>query len=440
MILCIRIERKNNRDPATVAGFPTPRLDLRSPDQQDHELEDAPTVMVNDRSSAPSRAPFNQGTSRIEKQTQVFQVIVRRWDRIKNIKILSERPHRPTKVPVPVGGQNLTGVRNNSEALGGKGNSCLCGDVTLTSLDRVHSAVSGEVGGKEGSLLLELGSKAEKLGKGEPIPKRDCRCVTITFRRRRRENAVGRHSRERDPDPAADSKSDSSAVVIFLHGLGDTPRGFPLDIVDILRSDPALGHVKWILPAAPVMSVTGNLKKRMPSWFDIYSFHFPLAIPAPGEEDEAGMLRSITSIDALLNEVVTSGVDPSRIVLGGISQGGAMALLTGLTTATKVAGLIVLSGRLPLRNKFKAMVSLHASSIPIFWGHGTADPLVKYEFGRVCADYLMAEIGIPAALHSGAPEGLDFHTYEGLAHDIRDDELDDLSSWLKKILPSSGSN
>lgn len=202
------------------------------------------------------------------------------------------------------------------------------------------------------------------------------------------------------------------------------------------------------------MPVTGNMQKRMSSWFDIRIFDFPLTIPPPGEEDEAGILKSIASIDALLTEIIQSGVDPSRIVLGGISQGAAMTLLTGLTTAKKLAGLIMLSARLPLRHKFKLvqllqfvvsinltlafqMVSAHASSIPIFWGHGNADPLVPYKLGRVCAEYLVTEVGVPWAPCPGAPEGLDFHTYHGLAHYIRDDELTDVASWLKKILALS---
>ncbi|KAJ7359548.1 Phospholipase/carboxylesterase [Mycena albidolilacea] len=190
-----------------------------------------------------------------------------------------------------------------------------------------------------------------------------------------------------------------------------------------------LGQVRWVLPAAyahpPVMAVTGNMQKRMSSWFDICIFDFPLTIPPPGKEDDAGILKSIAFIDALLTEIVQSGVDPSCIVLGGISQGAAMNLLTGLTTAKKLAGLIVLSARLPLRHKFKSMVSAHASSIPIFWGHGNADPLVSYKLSRVCVEYLVTEIG------------LDFHTYYRLAHYIRDDKLTDIASWLKKILAPS---
>ncbi|KAF8186892.1 Phospholipase/carboxylesterase/thioesterase [Mycena galopus ATCC 62051] len=245
--------------------------------------------------------------------------------------------------------------------------------------------------------------------------------------------------------PPIESNSGCSAKIclsILPHGLGDTPKGIPLEVVHTLRSNPAfgLGQVKWILPAAPVISVTGNMQKRMPSWFDIKIFDFPLEIPPPGEEDEAGILQSIASIDAVLKEIIASGVDPGRIVLGGISQGAAMTILTGLMTARKLAGLIVLSARLPLRHKFKSMVSSHASSIPIFWGHGDADRLVPCALGRVCANYLMTEIGVPQAPHPGAPEGLDFHTYEGLAHYIQDDELADVAAWLRKILPPSGAS
>ncbi|KAJ7204791.1 lysophospholipase I, partial [Mycena pura] len=206
-------------------------------------------------------------------------------------------------------------------------------------------------------------------------------------------------------------------------------------VASTLRSDPALAHVKWILPASPVRPVTANMNSPMPVWFDIYSFDLPIDIPPPHEEDEAGILQSIASLDALLSTVVASGIDPGRIVLGGISQGAAMSLLTGLTTSKKLAGLIALSSRLLLRYRLKSMVSAHASSIPIFWAHGTADTVVKYELGRTCADFLVKEIGIPVAPYLGAYEGLDFHTYKALGHTICDDELLDAASWLKKIIP-----
>jgi Predicted esterase len=67
------------------------------------------------------------------------------------------------------------------------------------------------------------------------------------------------------------------------------------------------------------------------------------------------MLRSARSIGQLITAEVDSGTDPNRIVLRGFSQGAAMSLLTGLTDERRVAGIAVLSGWLPLRNRFKAV-------------------------------------------------------------------------------------
>ncbi|KAJ7717622.1 lysophospholipase I [Mycena maculata] len=222
----------------------------------------------------------------------------------------------------------------------------------------------------------------------------------------------------------------ASAVVVVLHGLGDTTQGMPLQIVNTIRKDPVFGRVKWILPQAPHRVVTGNMSKNMPAWFDMYHFNLE-----EGDEDERGMLHSVASIDALLSEIAASGVDPSRIILGGFSQGAAMTLLTGLTTTKKLGGLFVLSGRLPLRNKIKSMVSAHAGLLPLFWGHGTKDILVTYKLGRVSADFITTEIGLPAATSGSGAPGIDFHVYNGLAHYISDAELTDLAFWLKKVLP-----
>lgn len=79
--------------------------------------------------------------------------------------------------------------------------------------------------------------------------------------------------------------------------------------------------------------------------FDIYSFGFNT------DEDEDGMLTSVELIRQLIGEEVRSGIDPSRIVIGGFSQGGAMSLLTALTSGFKLAGIVCLSGWLPLQHK-----------------------------------------------------------------------------------------
>ena len=67
------------------------------------------------------------------------------------------------------------------------------------------------------------------------------------------------------------------------------------------------------------------------------------------------MLASASSLNVLIEEEVNAGIKPDRIILGGFSQGGVMSLLTGLTGDRRVGGLVVLSSRVPLLNKFKAV-------------------------------------------------------------------------------------
>ena len=67
------------------------------------------------------------------------------------------------------------------------------------------------------------------------------------------------------------------------------------------------------------------------------------------------MLETTGQLSALIRAEVDAGIPAHRIVLGGFSQGGAVALLTGLTSEYKLGGVIVLSGWLPLHQKFAAV-------------------------------------------------------------------------------------
>lgn len=115
-----------------------------------------------------------------------------------------------------------------------------------------------------------------------------------------------------------------------------------------------------------MQAVTANYKMEMPSWyakgyacavygaydcrrFDIIDFS------GKSREDEEGMLKVASSLNAIISEEIDNGIAASRIVLGGFSQGGAMSLLTGLTSERKLGGLAILSGWLPLQNKLKAV-------------------------------------------------------------------------------------
>lgn len=82
------------------------------------------------------------------------------------------------------------------------------------------------------------------------------------------------------------------------------------------------------------------------------------------------------------------------------------------------------------------MLSDHAKKIPIFWGHGQSDPLVKYQFAVRSKAFLESELGIGEA-KGESKAGLEFHSYPGLVHSANDEELDDMQKWLEKVIPPS---
>ncbi|OCH94523.1 Phospholipase/carboxylesterase [Obba rivulosa] len=221
-----------------------------------------------------------------------------------------------------------------------------------------------------------------------------------------------------------------TATVIFVHGLGDSGHGWK-PVADMFKRDPGLSHVKWVLPHAETMKVTANMGMEMPSWFDIYDFKPNTQV------DESGMLRTAHRLNQLITNEIDSGIPANRIVLGGFSQGGAMAVLTGLSTERKLGGVIVLSAWVPLKDKFKAMASDHCKFVPIFWGHGKDDPLIKFEYGVNSVEYLKSALGIPIVAPD-APEkgGISFHSYDGVEHSTSTQELGDLKNWLKRVVPT----
>lgn len=105
------------------------------------------------------------------------------------------------------------------------------------------------------------------------------------------------------------------------------------------------------------MAITANYDTRMPAWYDV------LSATAPVDHDDFGMLRSIASLGALIDEEIKSGIPPERIIFGGFSQGASMTILTGLIHEHSVGGLVVLSGRLRLGKRVKLVRSLAAFRI-----------------------------------------------------------------------------
>lgn len=193
---------------------------------------------------------------------------------------------------------------------------------------------------------------------------------------------------------------------------------------------PPTGGCKCRLGETVLTKHSSLLMPLPPFRFDIFDFD------ARAPEDEAGMLKAVTSINKLIQAEVDAGIPSNRILIGGFSQGGAMSLLTALTAERKFAGVAVLSGWLPLSKKMKAMATPNNTHTPMFWGHGEDDPLIEYQtMGLSSIQFLKNELGIKSA-DPQAPEkgGLTFFSYEDIPHSTSTEELRDLQEWLKRVM------
>src|SRR5262245_17544593 len=169
----------------------------------------------------------------------------------------------------------------------------------------------------------------------------------------------------------AESGDNPTATILILHGLGADGNDF-VPIAEELQLD-GVGPVRFIFPHAPVMPVTINNGYRMRAWYDIAGFD------ADAPQDEAGLRRSQQLVEALLAREKQRGIPADRIVLAGFSQGCAMALLTGLRHAERLAGIVGLSGYLPIADTTAAERNAANRQTPIFLAHGTHDEVVHLD-------------------------------------------------------------
>lgn len=215
------------------------------------------------------------------------------------------------------------------------------------------------------------------------------------------------------PDAAA-----PAASIIVLHGLGADGNDFvPIARELDLR---AIGPVRFVFPTAPVRPVTINAGYAMRAWYDI---HPPSTDPSvPRREDEAGLRASQRLVQGLLEREAARGVPAHRTVLMGFSQGCAMTLMTGLRAPQRLAGLVGLSGYLPLADTTAAERSEANRDVPIFLAHGDHDPMVTVDRGMATRDALQ-RLGY----------SVDWHTYP-MEHSVCGEEVEDLNAWLLRVL------
>jgi phospholipase/carboxylesterase len=215
----------------------------------------------------------------------------------------------------------------------------------------------------------------------------------------------------------------AEAAVILMHGLGADGHDFESLVPELrLPQRPAL---RWVFPHAPVRPVTLNGGYPMRAWYDI------LALDRRAQEDETGLRESCETIRNLVRRENHRGIPSHRIVLAGFSQGAAMALFTGLRHDERLAGILALSGYLPLYPTMPLEASTSNAATPIFMAHGTMDPVVPLSLAEASRDHL-----------ARFRTGVDFRTYP-MPHSLSAQEVEDVREWLLGVLSpaaSAGSN
>jgi phospholipase/carboxylesterase len=216
---------------------------------------------------------------------------------------------------------------------------------------------------------------------------------------------------------AANSCTASSAAgaVIFLHGSGDTGPGFQRWVgrLPFVQNLVASG-VSIQFPSAQPRPYRLFGGTTMSVWYD------RLAMEPSAPEHTESVQESCAQLEALLDKIVASGTPPGKILIGGFSMGGAIAIQTALRSKHELGGVFAMSSYLCDDARiYKGLTASSTPKPPIWMAHGGADTFVSPEWGKMTAEKLTMS-------------GFDvqWQRYEGMRHELRQDELDDLNGWM----------
>lgn len=214
---------------------------------------------------------------------------------------------------------------------------------------------------------------------------------------------------ETAPNPAA--------TVIWMHGLGADGNDFAPIVPELALG--GLPAIRFIFPHAPMQPVTINNGHVMRAWYDV---SFGDLEGKSREADEKGVRASQAGIGKLIARENERGIASRHIVVAGFSQGGAIALQAGLRYPERLAGIMALSTYLPLAASLTEEASAQNKDVPIFFAHGSQDPVIPLPMAVTSRDKLR-ELGYK----------VDWHEYP-MQHSVCMQEMADISAWLRSTL------
>jgi phospholipase/carboxylesterase len=208
-----------------------------------------------------------------------------------------------------------------------------------------------------------------------------------------------------------------AAAIIWLHGLGADGN----DFVPIARELGLAGarSVRFIFPHAPLQPVTINNGYVMRAWYDV---SYGDLEGRSKRADEKGVRASEAAIARIVDREIARGVSSRNIVLAGFSQGGAIALQTGLRYPNALCGVVALSTYLPFMESVPAEAAPANRATPIFMAHGTEDPVVPYAMGAGSREFL-ERLGYEVEWREYA-----------MPHSVCMEEIGHIGAWLGRLL------
>lgn len=182
------------------------------------------------------------------------------------------------------------------------------------------------------------------------------------------------HYRPRPETPLSDllehieiePAGEAVASVIWLHGLGADGHDFE-PVVPALKLPDSL-PIRFIFPHAPVRPVTINDGAEMRAWYDF--------VPHSETSGADDITESSRAVEAFMEREQQRGIPTHKIVLAGFSQGGVIALYTGLRYRQRIAGIVALSTYLHDFAGTERERTDENLAIPILMAHGTHDPMI----------------------------------------------------------------
>ena len=221
---------------------------------------------------------------------------------------------------------------------------------------------------------------------------------------------------------SSNTPSTNKAALIFLHGLGDTPAGWSSLETHLPSLRPRLSEITYVFPPSPTIPLTINDGAKMPGWFDLYDW----PIKVGSRDDLAGLKSAVEIIEKCVQKLEKEGIKRDKIVIGGFSQGGAVALLAAYNASIQkidgYAGCAILSGWLTLQEQL-GEISSEAIGTPLYWGHGERDD--KVTFGQ-------QRFGVNTLKKAGLND-MKISEFD-MGHSSHPEEIEQYAEFLEKVL------